>query len=124
MANKVNTNQLHVQSLSNTDILVVRCDKDILPNTPEDAVAFVTGERYLSEHDAWTIGQFLIGAADQFRAAKERKRNLIEFRERVVPNLCKSCGHLNDPHKRGVCLCEHCKTPMNRGPFPGEVQNG
>jgi hypothetical protein len=61
---------------------------------------------------------FLAEATEKARDAKRRAYYLTLPELQNAPNFCKSCGHLNDPWKRGWCRCEHCQQWMDRGPFP------
>jgi hypothetical protein len=63
---------------------------------------------------------FLVAAREETCAATTRAHCIAHPEMSKAPNLCKSCGHLNDPDKRGWCLCEHCDKWMDRGPFPGQ----
>lgn len=85
------------------------------------AVVLVAGmPATLNLRQCGELAAFLACAAANARAANERARNLCDERVRNAPNCCKACGHLNDPTKRGWCLCEHCKLWVDMGPFPGE----
>jgi hypothetical protein len=74
----------------------------------------------LSADDCVRLGTFLLAAANRAREAKERADNLTRESTRNAPNVCKSCGHINNADNRGWCNCTHCGALMDRGPFPGQ----
>jgi hypothetical protein len=74
----------------------------------------------LTAQECERVGRYLLNTANDAYDAKRRVQYLTDPSTRNAPNLCKACGHLNDPHNRGWCRCEHCRVWMDRGPFPGE----
>jgi hypothetical protein len=122
MTATINTKtRLHIETERGTVVAV--CGNELLPTrSPSDSVAFISAEGdWLSLEDCERLGRFLLDAANQAYDAKRRAHQLADPALQNAPNMCKSCGYLNDPHKRGWCGCEHCGGLMDRGPFLGET---